>query len=75
MQLLKRFLSPFHPEANKLSGNTKGANTSIEQKMFDLHQPIKLFMVDNIPFILEFIPDVYMPIVIKLLLENGFNIL
>ena len=32
-------------------------------------------MVDDIPFILEFIPDIFIPIATKLLLKNGFQIL
>jgi hypothetical protein len=73
--MLKGFFGFDLPEANKLPGDSDGTNPSIEQKMVSFHQPVYFFMVDDIPFILEFIPDIFIPIATKLLLKNGFQIL
>jgi hypothetical protein len=41
----------------------------------DFHQPVDFLMIDDISLLLEFIPDVLVPIAAELLLENAFYIL
>jgi hypothetical protein len=58
----------------KLSRNPCGSNHAVEQQVMKLHQPVDLFMFNDVPLFLELIPDVFVSIAAKLLLENGFNI-
>ena len=74
-QVFKRFFRLDLSKSDKLTGNNNGTNPAVKKEVVDFHQPVDLLMVDNVSFILPFVPDILVAITAALLLKNTFYIL
>jgi len=73
--VLERYFRLYFSEPYKLPWNTDGTNPAVDQYIIKLHQTIYLLMVDDITFILKFIPNILIAITAEILLKDGLHIL